>query len=82
MTDKNKSWWEKKWKNAKCGITLGRLRPGKNSAGKSYVVKTNCGHRFFRTALAEWCLKCQDDILPMSCPLCRTPIRLETFTDT
>lgn len=62
----NKLWYEKKWgKDKICGITLTRLRPGKNSYGLSYVTKLDCEHSFYTKPLIEW------SKLNHTCPLCR-----------
>lgn len=51
----SKPWWDNKYgKNAICGITKTRLRPGKDKNGKSYIVKLPCEHYFYRKSLIEW----------------------------
>ena len=60
------AWWEKKYgKDSRCGITMGRLRPGKNKDGLKYTIFLDCGHGFYRSALGKWAVK------NPSCPLCR-----------
>ena len=64
--EKKEPFWDKKYgKNSICGITLTRLRPGKNKNGISYIVKTKCNHLFYRSALNKW-LENNN-----SCPTCR-----------
>lgn len=66
------SWWTKKWGSDKlCGITHGRLRPGKNKYGTPYVITIPCGHSFYTCALIEWMLKCP------TCPCCRQLFTLQ-----
>lgn len=67
-----KPWWSKKWgKEELCGITLTRLRPGKNSNGIPYVVTLKCGHSFYTSALIKWI----ENSVNNSCPTCRTVIQ-------
>ena len=66
---KKQLYWEKKWKNKKCGITKGRLRPGKDKNGKSYCVFLKCKHGFYRKTLIEWVKNCPTEI--PTCPICR-----------
>ena len=67
----NKCFWKEKWgKEHICPITYSRLRPGKYKNGLSYVIKLDCGHRFWRKALIEWMLKSKN----FSCPVCRKKI--------
>lgn len=62
-----KPFWDIKYgKDKICGITLMRLRSGKNKYGKSYVVFLPCKHGFYRSALKN----AMDKGLK-SCPLCR-----------
>ncbi len=66
----SKPWYNKKWGTDKiCGITLSRLRPGKNKNGVSYCVYLSCGHGFYRKPLRLAILKRN-----MFCPLCRKEI--------
>lgn len=63
-----KPFWDKKWgKDSICGITLTRLRPGKDSEGRNHVYTiSNCGHMFYRKALIEWIANDNE-----TCPTCR-----------
>ena len=64
-------WYKKKWGTDKiCGITQSRLRPGKDQEGNTYVIRTHCGHGFYRKALLEWI-----DRGNKSCPICRENIQ-------
>lgn len=65
-------WWSKKWgKNAICGITMTRLRPGKDKHGIDYVTTLECKHRFYTNALFKWInLNFQHP----TCPMCRKDI--------
>lgn len=68
----NKPWWSEKWgKEAICGITLTRLRPGKNKQGVEYVSKLECGHRFYTSALINWIATFSEK---PTCPTCRNRI--------
>lgn len=80
-------WWDKKYgKNAICGITKTRLRPGKNKNGISYIITLPCNHSFYRKPLINWINKSKkkyklkdnpdniynEFIIDIStCPLCR-----------
>lgn len=68
-----KPFWDKKYgKDKICGITLMRLRPGKNKNGKSYVVFLPCKHGFYRSALKKAISKGLH-----GCPLCRKNFNIE-----
>lgn len=69
MDSKKKPWWSRKYgKDKICGISLVRLRPGKNKEGFPYIVTLPCEHSFYRKALIEWIKKCNEP----TCPICRT----------
>jgi hypothetical protein len=75
---KNKYWYFKKWgKHKICGITHGRLRPGKDKFGIPYVITLDCNHSFYTNALLEWSTTNE------TCPLCRIPFNflLTIFKD-
>ena len=64
-------WYNKKWGQDKiCGITLSRLRPGKNHYGLSYTSQLSCGHSFYTKPLIEWAKR--NNI----CPLCRAKFNI------
>lgn len=65
--------WNKKWgkNNNICGITLSRLRPGKNKNNVPYVITLSCSHRFYRKALYHWYNHNK------TCPICRKPIKFK-----
>jgi hypothetical protein len=65
----NNPFWYKKWKDQQCGITHGRLRPGKNKNGESYSVFLNCNHGFYRSVILEWAKSCFPK--NATCPICR-----------
>jgi hypothetical protein len=68
-----RSWWSKKWgRNRSCGITLSRLRAGKDKYGRPYVTRLKCGHAFYTKALDEWICTCPTE--PATCPCCREEI--------
>ena len=68
MNCKSTPWYLKKWgKNKICGITQGRLRPGKDRFGIPYVTRLDCKHSFYTHALLEW--SCKNP----TCPMCRKP---------
>ena len=63
-----KPWWSKKYGRDKiCGITMSRLRPGKNKYGYSYTLTLDCNHSFYRSALINWVIHTN---IP-TCPICR-----------
>ena len=64
-----KTFWKKKWGDKYCGITHGRLRPGKNKRGISYSVFLNCNHGFYRSVILEWAMTCYPN--DATCPVCR-----------
>ena len=66
-SEKKSFWWGT---HAICGITLSRMRPGRNAIGVQHVAKLPCGHRFYRKALAVWLTK------SAKCPLCRAPVSI------
>jgi len=66
---KKEPFWKKKWDGKICGITRGRLRPGKNRYGLTHVVFLNCTHGFYRNALVEWVRNCPTET--PTCPMCR-----------
>jgi hypothetical protein len=67
---KRVSWWDKKYgKECVCGITKARLRPGSGADGLSYIIKLECGHCFYRTALQAWVGSFQ--YKSPTCPMCR-----------
>ena len=72
---RRKPFWNKKWgKNNICPISQGRLRPGINEEGISYVIEIPCGHRFYRKPLVAWYMKsCYES----RCPVCRYKIKSE-----
>lgn len=70
---KKKSFWEKRWKNKTCGISMSRLRPGKNKYGESYSVFLDCTHGFYRNVLIEWIKNCPTN--QPTCPMCRTSFK-------
>ena len=60
-------WWNKKYGKTKiCGITMSRLRAGKDKQGLSYCVFLPCEHGFYRKAIAEWVSQDKN-----TCPMCR-----------
>jgi hypothetical protein len=68
MKCSEKPWWSHKYgKDNICGITMARVRPGKNNNGFSYTVTLGCGHSFYRKALTGWLIKCNTP----TCPVCR-----------
>ena len=65
-----KLFWSKKWgKDKLCGITLSRLRPGKNKLGYKHSIYLSCNHGFYRKPLIKWIIEC--DIKNPTCPTCR-----------
>ena len=66
-------WWNKKWgKDKICGITLTRLRPGKDHKGVSKCVYLKCGHGFYRKCLQKWIItKFNSGDGEVNCPMCR-----------
>jgi hypothetical protein len=67
---KNPPWWSHKYGSDKiCGISLVRIRPGKNKDGYPHSIILTCGHCFYRKALIEWFVNCDTP----TCPLCRCP---------
>jgi hypothetical protein len=76
------NWWKDKWgKDAVCGITLTRLRPGKTKDGVLYVTKIKCGHRFYTMPLVGWIHSCLDQNQIPTCPTCRHEIDKFAFGD-
>jgi hypothetical protein len=72
--------WKKKWKDKVCGITRGRLRPGKNKHGQTHVVFLKCSlgeHGFYRNPLIEWIKNCPSD--KPTCPMCRESFEGESI---
>jgi hypothetical protein len=61
--------WKNKWKNKYCGISKGRLRPGKDKNGLGYSIFLECSHGFYRSVLTEWVKKCPKS--KPTCPICR-----------
>jgi len=65
------AWWDKRYgKNAICGITHSRLRPGKDSNGVAYVIKLPCQHAFYRSVLIKW-IETSSSYSAPKCPMCR-----------
>lgn len=71
-----KPFWKNKW-NKTCGITKGRLRPGKNKYDLSYSVFLDCSHGFYRSALIEWIKNCPSE--NPTCPICRKEFKLNSI---
>jgi len=64
---------QKKWgKNAICGITHTRLRPGKYKNGSKRCIFLDCKHGFYTRPLFIW-LENDPHVNP-TCPLCRQNI--------
>lgn len=69
-----KPFWNRKWgKDKICGISQGRLRPGKSKDGLPYVITLSCEHSFYRQALKIWGSQSFKKNLVPVCPLCRVP---------
>lgn len=66
----HKSWWKNKYDGI-CAITGCRLRSGKNKKGQTYIVRLNCNHSFYRSALLKWIEQGKN-----TCPLCRVCFKL------
>jgi hypothetical protein len=63
-----------KWgRDAICGITHTRLRPGKYSNGSRRCIFLNCKHGFYTKPLLLWFDK--DPHTIPTCPLCRQDIK-------
>lgn len=75
---KKSSWWERKWHNKYCAITLCRLRPGVNKYNVPYCIKLKCGHAFYRNAFNSWIMHCENEI--PTCPSCRVKINIEDLS--
>lgn len=64
-------YWDKKWgKNAICGITFCRLRPGRYKDSYSKCIFLKCGHGFYTRPLFKWIYS---SVNP-KCPMCRKEI--------
>jgi hypothetical protein len=63
------TFWDKKWNGKICGITHGRLRPGKNKHGIPYCVFLDCNHGFYLSVIKEWVKNCYPE--KPTCPVCR-----------
>lgn len=75
------AWWYKKWNKERiCGITHGRLRPGRNKNGVPYAIELPCGHSFYTNALLEW-MSVSGDMLYSPCPCCRKDFTLQELLD-
>lgn len=71
----HRPWWEKKWRDKYCAITLCRLRHGKNKNGISHCIRLKCGHCFYRNAFNDWIKNCEGESI--TCPSCRSPISID-----
>ena len=67
------TFWKKKWEGQLCGITHGRLRPGRNKKGDPYCIFLDCKHGFYRSVILEWVINCYPE--NPTCPVCRTIFR-------